>query len=89
MLDQPGPSGYKKTQEKKFLTTDEVLTALFEAESDSDVSDISFDSETVSDEEFLELQLVFVNENKLGAEACFRNTLLDSPVSLVSFFLKL
>ena len=46
MDDRVRTSGYKKPQCKKFLTTDEVLAALFDSDNDSDGSEISFDSET-------------------------------------------
>ena len=35
MDDRVRTSGYKKPQCKKFLTTDEVLTALFDSDNDS------------------------------------------------------
>ena len=38
MDDKASISGYKKPQCKKFLTTDEVLTALFDSDNDSDGS---------------------------------------------------
>ena len=41
MTDQASTSGYKKPLCKKFLTTDEVLTALFDSGNDSDGSEIS------------------------------------------------
>ena len=52
MTDQATTSGYKKPQCKTFLTTDEVLTVLFDLGNDSDRSEIGFDSETTSSEEF-------------------------------------
>lgn len=81
MSDEPGCSGYKEPQPKRFLTTNEVLNALFEADSDSDVSEISFESETASSEEFLEVLPSFVDETHQLPEPCFRDTLLDADVS--------
>ena len=77
---QASISAYKKPQCKKLLTTDEVLTSLFDSNNDSDGSEISFDSETTSSEEFLDVVLTLVDETKLK-EPCFRDTLLDIYVS--------
>ena len=63
--DQVSTSGYKKPQWKKFLTTDEVLTAIFDSDNDSDGSEISFDSKTTLCEEFLDVVPTLLDETKL------------------------
>ena len=80
MADQASITGYKKPQCKKSLTTDEVLTLLFDSNNDSDGSEISFDSETTSIEELLDVALTLVGEIKLE-DPCFRDTLLAIYVS--------
>ena len=80
MTDQASISGYKEPQYKKFLTFDEVLTALFDSENVSDGSEISFDQETTSGEEFIDDVPSLVDETKLD-ESSFQDTLLDVDVS--------
>ena len=80
MADQASTSGYKEPQYKKFLTTDEVLTAFFDSENVSDGSEISFDQETISGEEFIDDVPSLVDETKLE-ESSFQDTLLDVDVS--------
>ena len=58
------------TKATKFLTTDEVLTALFDSENDSDGSEISFGDETTSSEEFVDVVPTLVDETKLE-KPCF------------------
>ena len=65
MADQASTSGYIKRQCKKFLTTDEVLTALFDSDNDSNGPEKSFDSEATSSEEFLDVVPTLVDETKL------------------------
>ena len=57
-----------------------MLTVLFDSDNDSNGSEISFDSETTSSEEFLNVVPTLVNETKLE-EPCFWDTLLDIGVS--------
>ena len=73
ITDQASTSGYKKPQCKTFLTTDEVLTALFIWDNDSDGSEISFDGETTSSEKFLDVPKLLDKTNL--EEPCFRDTL--------------
>ena len=80
MTDQASTSGYKEPQYKKFLTFDEVLTALFDSENVSDGSEISFDKETTSGEEFIDDVPLLVDETKLE-ESSFQDTLLDVDVT--------
>ena len=80
MADQASASGYKKPQCKKFLKTDQVLTQLFNSDNDSDGSEISFDSETTSSEEYFDVVPTLVDVTKLE-EPCFRDTLLDIDLS--------
>ena len=87
MDDRVRTSGYKKPQCKKFLTTDEVLAALFDSDNDSDGSEISFDSETTWSEEFLDGVPTLVDETKLE-EPCFQDTLLDIDVSCLFCLLR-
>ena len=70
----------QKPQCKKFLKTDEVLTQLFNSDNDSDGSEISFDSETTSSEEYFDVVPTLVDVTKLE-EPCFRDTLLDIDLS--------
>ena len=80
MPDQASTSGYREPQCKKFLTTDEVLTELFDSDNNSDWFDIRFDSETISSDEFLDVAPTLVHETKLE-EPGFWDTLLDIDVS--------
>ena len=68
----------------KFLKIDEVLTALFDLDNDSDRSEISFDSETTSSDEFLDVIPTLVDETKLE-ELCFRDTLFRYRCKLFVF----
>ena len=80
MADQASTSGYKKPQRKMFWTTDKVLTALFNSDNDLGRCEVSFDSETTSGEELLDIVPTLVHETKLE-EPCFWDTLLDIDVS--------
>ena len=74
------------TKATKFLTTDEVLTALFDSDNDSDGSEISFGDETTSSEEFVDVVPTLVDETKLD-KPCFWDSLLDIDVSCLFCFL--